>query len=51
MASAVPVDIQTAGLLAANMLQCWVASERAVSAHSADGFVSATRQELSEGGG
>ena len=50
MASAVPVDIQTAGLLAANMLQCWVASERAASAHDADVVVSATRQEPSEGG-
>ena len=35
------------------MLQCWVASERAAgptSAHGADAVVSATRQELSEGG-
>ena len=40
MATAVPVDVQTAGLLAANMLQCWIASERAASAHGADVVVS-----------
>ena len=45
MAAAVPVDVQTAGLLAANMLQCWIASERAVAAPGAHAL-----QDVNEGG-
>ena len=50
MTAAVPVDVQTAGLVAANMLQCWIASERAASGHGAHVVPSPTRQDLTEGG-